>query len=64
MPIKKFGSRYGRRPKKKFGQIEQTQRSRHKCPYCNKTAVKRVALGIWHCLKCEAKFAGKAYSPQ
>ena len=63
MPAKRFGSRYGRRPKKKFSQIERLQRSKHKCPYCNKTAVKRVAAGIWHCRKCEVKFAGKAYTP-
>jgi len=38
------------------------QRKLHKCPYCNKIKVKRVALGIWQCKKCNAKFAGKAYS--
>jgi len=64
MPIKRFGARYGRRPKKKFAQIETQQRMTHKCPYCNKTAVKRVAAGIWECRKCEIKFAGRAYSPK
>ncbi|MBR9683371.1 50S ribosomal protein L37ae [Candidatus Woesearchaeota archaeon] len=63
MPTKRFGARYGRRPKKKFAQIETEQRAKHKCPYCNKDAVKRIAAGIWQCRKCDVKFAGKAYSP-
>jgi large subunit ribosomal protein L37Ae len=63
MPTKRFGSRYGRRPRKKFAQIEKEQRAKHKCPYCNKTAVKRIAVGIWQCRKCDIKFAGKAYTP-
>ena len=60
--VKRFGARYGRKPKLKFSKIEKEQRKLHKCPYCNKVAVKRLALGIWQCRKCNAKFAGKAYS--
>jgi len=60
--VKRFGARYGRKPKLKFSKIEAEQRKLHKCPYCNKTAVKRVAVGIWHCRKCNAKFTGRAYS--
>ena len=63
MPTKRFGARYGRRPKKKFSQIEESQRKRHKCPHCNKISVKRVSMGIWFCSKCDNKFAGKAYTP-
>src|SRR3989338_5346064 len=59
---KRFGARYGRKTKLKFSKVEAEQRKLHKCPYCNKTAVKRVALGIWQCRKCNAKFAGNAYS--
>ena len=59
---KRFGARYGRKPKLKFSKIETEQRKLHKCPYCNKVAVKRVAMGIWNCRKCKAKFTGKAYS--
>lgn len=58
---KRFGARYGRKPKLKFSEIETEQRKLHKCPYCNKIGVKRVAVGIWRCKKCNAKFAGKAY---
>ena len=60
--VKRFGARYGRKTKLKFSKVETEQRKLHKCPYCSRIAVKRVALGIWHCRKCHAKFAGKAYS--
>ncbi len=60
--VKRFGARYGRKLKLKFSKIEAEQRKLHKCPYCNKIAVKRVAVGIWNCRKCKAKFTGKAYS--
>ncbi|MBS3165764.1 50S ribosomal protein L37ae [Candidatus Woesearchaeota archaeon] len=59
---KRFGTRYGRKLKVKFGQIEAIQRSKQKCPYCKKFNVKRVAMGIWLCSKCKVKFTGKAYS--
>ncbi|HLD00654.1 MAG TPA: 50S ribosomal protein L37ae [Candidatus Nanoarchaeia archaeon] len=62
MPTKRFGPRYGRKTKKKFAQIEIQQRTKHKCPFCNKTSVKRLAMGIWVCSKCNQKFAGKAYN--
>ncbi|MBI2109768.1 hypothetical protein HYT58_01190 [Candidatus Woesearchaeota archaeon] len=37
------------------------QRRKQKCPYCRKTAVRRVAYGIWHCNSCSSRFTGKAY---
>ena len=60
--VKRFGARYGRKTKVKFSKVETEQRKLHKCPYCSKVAVKRVALGIWQCRKCGVKFTGKAYS--
>ena len=59
---KRFGARYGRKTKLKFSKVETEQRKLHKCPYCSKVAVKRVAMGIWQCRKCNSKFTGKAYS--
>ena len=59
---KRFGVRYGRKIKERFGKIESIQRKKHKCPYCAAIKVKRVAIGIWHCARCNAKFTGKAYS--
>ena len=59
---KRFGARYGSKPKHKFAKIEKEQRKKHLCPYWNTLKVKRVAVGIWHCRKCNAKFTGKAYT--
>jgi len=59
---KRFGPRYGRRMKERFGKIEAIQRAKQKCPFCSAIKVKRLAAGIWNCRKCNAKFAGKAYS--
>ncbi|MBI4979979.1 50S ribosomal protein L37ae [Candidatus Woesearchaeota archaeon] len=58
----RFGARYGRRPKTKFSQIEELQRTKYKCPYCSKKGVKRLSLGIWECRKCKVKFAARAYT--
>ena len=59
--VKRFGARYGRKTKLKFSKVEAEQRKLHKCPYCSAIAVKRVAVGIWNCRKCNSKFTGKAY---
>jgi large subunit ribosomal protein L37Ae len=59
--IKRFGARYGRKVKYKLGKIEEGKKSR-KCPYCHKSNVKRIAVGIWQCAKCNSKFSGGAYS--
>ncbi len=60
--VRRFGARYGRRLKERFGKIEIEQRKKQKCPYCSALKVKRIAVGIWECRKCKAKFSGKAYS--
>ena len=59
---KRFGARYGFKPKHKFAKIEKEQRKKHKCPYCNAVKVKRLVMGIWHCRNCNVKFTGKAYT--
>ena len=64
MPAKRFGARYGRKPKKNFAKIEKMHRAKHKSPFSNKNSVKRVAVGIWVCKKTGIKFTGKAYSPK
>ena len=60
--VKRFGARYGRGVKLKFGKIEAEQRKKHPCPYCRAVRVKRVAAGIWECRKCGSKFTGRAYT--
>ncbi|MFH1848874.1 MAG: 50S ribosomal protein L37ae [archaeon] len=59
--VKGLGSRYGRRIRHKLAEIQASQRARKKCPYCSKTAVKRVAVGIWCCRSCLVKFTGGAF---
>ena len=59
---KRFGARYGKKPKQLFAEIEKLQRAKHKCPYCHYVQVRRLSFGIWHCRKCNAKFTGRAYT--
>jgi len=60
--VKQFGARYGRRLREKVAELAHESRRRHTCPYCSRTAVKRQAVGLWHCRKCEKTFTGKAYT--
>ena len=57
----RFGAGYGTRVRKKLNEIESAQRRKQVCPHCLKYGVKRQAVGIWHCGKCNRKFAGPAY---
>jgi large subunit ribosomal protein L37Ae len=57
----RYGVRYGRKLRKKITNVEKVQRSKQKCPYCSRLAVKRLAMGIFTCKKCESTFTGKAY---
>lgn len=57
----RFGARYGRSVKAKLANVEDKQRKKQKCPYCGKIGVKRVSKGIWHCPKCDKKFASDTY---
>ena len=60
----RFGPRYGFGIKKRLLKVEAILKRKHKCPYCLKKNVKRLAVGIWYCTNCKNKFAGKAYSPE
>jgi len=57
----RYGARYGKRAKTKLVKIEVKQRVKQKCPFCEKLGVKRVSKGIWHCRKCDKKFASNIY---
>lgn len=59
--VARFGARYGKRTKTKLLTVEQTQKASQKCPYCSRTTVKRLSVGIFQCKKCDSKFTGKAY---
>ena len=58
----RFGARYGGPIKQKLSKIEKKQKATYTCPRCLKDKIKRVSAGIWHCNKCDTKFAGKAYA--
>lgn len=58
----KFGTRYGRTNREKFNKVDSMQKDTYQCPFCNYVKVKRVAMGIWQCNKCNAKFTSKAYT--
>ncbi len=59
----RWGARYGLKIRKNIIKVEHLQRGKHKCPFCLKLTVKRLAPGIWFCKHCRTKFAGKAYEP-
>lgn len=57
----KFGAGYGTRVRKSYNKIEDLQRKRQQSPFHPKGRVKRLAAGIWKCLKTGRVFAGPAY---
>jgi large subunit ribosomal protein L37Ae len=58
----RFGSRYGRRVRKRVTDIESKYKYKKQvCPFCDEAAVERISSGIYICNKCGKKFAGGAY---
>lgn len=57
----RLGVGYGTRARAKFVAVENKQRKKQECPFCNKLGVKRIQAGIWNCSKCGKTFAGGAY---
>jgi large subunit ribosomal protein L37Ae len=57
----RFGARYGKKVRDNLVKVEVKQRIKQKCPFCEKLGVKRVSKGIWHCPKCDKKFASNTY---
>ena len=58
----KFGAGYGIRVRKDYNKIEALQRRRQISPFYEKAKAKRIASGIWKCMKTGKVFAGPAYS--
>ncbi len=57
----KFGAGYGTRVRKTYNKVEELQRKRQTSPFYAKGRAKRIAYGIWRCLKTGKIFAGPAY---
>jgi large subunit ribosomal protein L37Ae len=57
----RFGARYGKSVRDKLVNVESKQRIKQNCPFCEKSGVKRLSKGIWHCSKCDKKFASNTF---
>ncbi|MDP3881797.1 MAG: 50S ribosomal protein L37ae [Nanoarchaeota archaeon] len=57
----KFGAGYGLRVRHEYNSIETEQRRRQVSPFHPKSKAKRMAAGIWKCMKTGKIFAGPAY---
>lgn len=57
----RFGARYGKTVRANLVRVEEKQRKKQKCPFCEKLGVKRLSKGIWKCSKCDKKFASNTY---
>ena len=62
-PAGRLGSRYGTKVRGLVAEIERKLRQPQACPSCGAPRLKRIGTSIWHCARCDAKFAGGAYSP-
>lgn len=58
----RFGAGYGTHVRKGFNEIEDVQRKRQPSPFHPRGQAKRIAAGIWKCLRTGKIFAGPAYS--
>ncbi len=57
----KFRTGFGVRVRNKYNVIEDLQRKFQPSPFHPKGRAKRIAAGIWKCLKTGKIFAGHAY---
>lgn len=61
-PTKRYGARYGFKPRKKALEIERKANRKKECPYCGKEVdLIKEASGIFKCPKCNNKFTGESY---
>ena len=59
----RFGARYGAKLRRRVLEIENKRKEPTRCPACATRALKRKAVGLWVCKKCDLLFAGGAYVP-
>ena len=60
----RFGARYGKTVKDRLNKVEDKQRKKQKCPFCEKVGIKRLSSGIWKCSRCNKKFASNTFHLQ
>jgi len=59
----RYGARYGAKLRRRVLDIEKKASEPVRCPSCATKALKRQAVGLWKCNKCDLLFAGGAYVP-
>ena len=59
----RYGSRYGAKLRRRVLDIDNRRKEPTRCPACATKALKRKAVGLWECSKCNLLFAGGAYVP-
>lgn len=59
----RYGVRYGAKLRRRVLDIDKRRAEPVRCPACATKALRRVAVGLWRCRKCELLFAGGAYVP-
>jgi large subunit ribosomal protein L37Ae len=59
----RFGARYGAKLRRRVLDIDNKRKEPTRCPACATRALKRKAVGLWKCNKCDLLFAGGAYVP-
>lgn len=59
----RYGVRYGAKLRRRVLDIDKKRSEPVRCPACATKALRRVAVGLWRCRKCELVFAGGAYVP-
>lgn len=57
----RFGAGYGRNVRNRFNAVESLQRTTQPSPFHPTGRAKRIAAGIWKCMKTGKIFAGHAY---
>ena len=60
--VGKYGTRYGASLRKQIKKMEVTQHATFTCSFCGKDAMRRTAVGIWHCRGCNQTVAGGAWT--
>lgn len=59
--VGRLGPRYGKKIRDRMSKVEQFQRKKQECPYCQRKGLKRLSKGIWFCKRCDKKFASDTY---
>lgn len=60
---KRFGVRYGTKPRKEVQEIEEKKKKSYRCPQCTKQTLEWKSFGVWECRSCDLQLAGGAWTP-